>query len=60
LSHYNHKPNNPTNKDRLFNGLSAVVAFLCKLDNIDNVMDYSKIFEFDNENPVYGFDVIYN
>ncbi|WP_299682394.1 Na(+)-translocating NADH-quinone reductase subunit F [uncultured Tenacibaculum sp.] len=60
LCHYNKKPDNPTNKDTLFNGLCAVVAYLCKLDNIENVMDYSKIFEFDNEDPVYQFDVIYN
>jgi len=59
LSHYNQKPLNPTNKDVLFNGLSAVVDFLCQLDNIKNGMNYSKIFEFEDDNPVYGFDVIY-
>lgn len=60
LCHYNKKPNTPTDKDTLFNGLCAVVTYLCKLDNIDNVMDYSRIFEFENEDPVYQFDVIYN
>ena len=59
LSHYNQKPLNPTNKDVLFSGLCAVVDFLCKLDNIENGMNYSKIFEFEDDNPVYGFDVIY-
>ena len=59
LSHYNKKPINPANKETLFNGLFAVVAFLCKLDNIDNVMDYTKIFEFEDENAVYSFDVIF-
>ena len=59
LSHYNQKPLNPTNKDVLFNGLSAVVDFLCQLDNIENGMNYSKIFEFEDDNPVYGFDLIY-
>jgi len=59
LCHYNQKPLNPTNKDILFNGLCAVVDFLCKLDNIENGMNYSRIFEFEDDNPVYGFDVIY-
>lgn len=59
LCHYDQKPQNPRNKETLFNGLSAVVAFLCKLDNIPNVMDYSKIFEYEDENPIYKFEVIY-
>jgi len=59
LCHYNQKPHNPTNKDNLFNGLCSVVAYLCQLEDIQNVMDYSKIFEFEDENPVYKFDVIY-
>ena len=53
LCHYNPKPINPTSKDKLFNGLSAVVDFLCQLDHIDNVMDYSKLFEQENGVPVY-------
>lgn len=60
LCHYNPKPQNPTDKDILFNGLSAVVAYLCKLDGIANVMNYSKIFEFEQDSPVYKFDVIYH
>lgn len=59
LCHYDQKPRDPRNKETLFKGLSAVVAFLCELDNIANVMDYSKIFEYELENPVYKFDVIY-
>lgn len=59
LCHYNPKPENPTNKELLFNGLCAVVGYLCKLEGIANVMDYSKIFEFENETPTYSFDVIY-
>lgn len=58
LSHYNPKPK-IINKDILFNGLQAVVCFLCELDGIHNSMNYSKIFEFEDENPVYGFNVIY-
>lgn len=59
LCHYNPKPVNVNNKDTLFNGLNAVVSFLCELDGIHNVMDYTKIFEFENENPVYRFEIIY-
>jgi len=40
------KPSHPKDKDLLFFGLSATIAFLCKLDGITNVMDYSKLFEF--------------
>lgn len=42
------KPKNPKDKDILFNGLCATVAFLCVLDGIVDVMDYSKIFDFEN------------
>ena len=45
--HKHNRPKNPTDKDNLFNGLNAVVALLCKLDNVENVMDYRKLFEFD-------------
>ena len=43
--HKNKRPNNPTDKEVLFNGLCAVVEFLCKLDAIENVMDYRNLFE---------------
>ncbi len=59
LCHYNPKPNNPTNKDTMFEGLCAVVNYLCELDGIHNIMNYSKIFEFEDDNPVYGFELIY-
>lgn len=42
------KPKHPQNKEVLFNGLCETVTFLCALDGIDNVMDYSKIFRFEN------------
>lgn len=58
LCHYNRKPINPTDKDVLFKGLNAVVAYLCKLDNIPNVMDFSKIFEQENGYPVYKLESI--
>jgi hypothetical protein len=53
LHHKNKKPNNPTDKEALFNGLSAVVAFLCQLDGVENVMDYSKVFEIEDNKPRY-------
>lgn len=49
LHHKNKKPKNPTDKAVLFEGLTAVIAYLCNLDNIPNIMDYTKLFEFKNE-----------
>ena len=60
LCHYNPKPTDVTNKDVLFHGLSAVVAYLCQLDGLSNVMDYSKIFEYEDNLPKYKFEVIYS
>lgn len=45
------RPKDPTNKDVLFNGLCSTVAFLCKLDNIPDVMEYSRLFEVENNEP---------
>lgn len=56
LCHYNKKPKNPTSKDVLFDGLSAVVALLCEFDNIKNVMDFSKLFEQENGVPTYHLE----
>ncbi|GAA3609757.1 hypothetical protein GCM10022396_28710 [Flavivirga amylovorans] len=56
LHYKNEKPKNSTDKDILFNGLNDVVTFLCHLDNISNVMDYTKLFEFENEKPKYKLD----
>ena len=49
LHHKNKKPKNPTDKDMLFNGLTAVITLLCTLDNMPNIMDYTKLFEFENK-----------
>ena len=52
--HYKNKmPKNKSDKEILFNGLTAVVSFLCELDNIQNVLDYSKLFEIENNKPKY-------
>lgn len=45
LNHKGIKPKNPDDKDVLFNGLYKAVSVLCELDNISNVMDYSKMFK---------------
>ncbi|HLV14034.1 MAG TPA: hypothetical protein VKY41_02560 [Xanthomarina sp.] len=46
LHNKNKRPKNPTDKDVLFEGLSAVVRFLCKLDQIQDVMDCSELFQY--------------
>ena len=51
---YQHKkPNNPEDKELLFKGLCEVIQYLCELDNIPNVMDYTKLFEVENNQPKY-------
>lgn len=40
-------------KESQFLGLCAVVEYLCELDNIPNVMDYTKLFEKENNKPKY-------
>jgi hypothetical protein len=44
--HKNKKPKDPTDKDVLFLGLSAVVTFLCHLDQLPDVMDCSELFKY--------------
>lgn len=41
-------------KETQFKGLCAVVEYLCELDNIPNVMDYTKLFETENDKPKYA------
>ncbi|MGC1204833.1 MAG: Na(+)-translocating NADH-quinone reductase subunit F [Flavobacteriaceae bacterium] len=53
LYYKNEKPQNTTNKDLLFNGLSEVIKLLCEFDNVSNIMDYTKLFEFDDNTPKY-------
>ena len=48
--HKHRRPENPTDKDILFNGLCAVVNVLCDLDGINNLMDYGKLFDFERNN----------
>jgi len=56
LCHYNTKPQNPTSKEVLFDGLCKVVELLCKLDGVPYVLDYSKLFEQEEGVPVYHLE----
>lgn len=49
LHHKGLKPKDSTDKDVLFNGLCEAVNILCHLDNMDNIMDYSKVFNYDKK-----------
>jgi len=40
------RPENPKDKDLLFDGLSAVVRYLCDLDQIPDIMDCSALFNW--------------
>ena len=53
LYYKNEKPHNPTDKDLLFDGLSEVIKLLCEFDNVSNIIDYTKLFEFDDNKPKY-------
>ncbi len=53
LRHTSKKPTDPAEKDILFKGLSAVIKYLCALEGISNVMEYSKLFNFKNNTPIY-------
>lgn len=46
------KPKDATDKNMLFNGLAAVIEYLCFLDGVANVMDYSRLFEFEADKAV--------
>lgn len=35
-----------------FKGLCAVIEYLCELDNIPNIMDYTSLFETENNKPI--------
>lgn len=50
----NKKPRNPQDKELLFNGLAETVRLLCELDDVENVMDHSKLFDIENDNSKYA------
>ncbi|RNC84062.1 MAG: Na(+)-translocating NADH-quinone reductase subunit F [Winogradskyella sp.] len=53
LHYKNEKPKNTTDKEILFKGLTAVVSHLCRIDGIANIMDYSKLFEYEKDKAKY-------
>jgi hypothetical protein len=59
LNGKNKKPKNPKDKAVLFNGLCEVVRFLCELDNVPNVMDYTRLFEYKDEKPKYSLSTLH-
>ena len=36
-----------------YTAMISVIEYLCELDNIPNIMDYTKLFETENELPKY-------
>ena len=53
LSRKQNKTIDRNSKEVMFNGMCEAVAVLCKLDNVANVMDFSKLFDFEEDKPVY-------
>ncbi|MEL6812113.1 MAG: Na(+)-translocating NADH-quinone reductase subunit F [Bacteroidota bacterium] len=54
LLHDGKKPNDPTDKETLFEGLCAAVSCLCQLDDIQDIMDCSQLFEFEKPSQPQG------
>ena len=50
LHHSRRKPEAPTDKDRLFDGLCEAVKMLCALDGRKNMMDFSDLFNYNKQN----------
>lgn len=45
-------------KENHFKGLCAVVEYLCELEGIPNVMDYTKLFETEKDAPAYKLETV--
>ena len=41
-----------TLKQTQFKGLEAVINYLCELDNIPNIMEYTSLFEYQDNKPL--------
>lgn len=41
------------NEDLVFFAMCKVIEYLCELDNIPNIMDYTRLFETENNQPKY-------
>ncbi len=53
LHHKGSKPKSKADNDILFNGLAATISYLCELEGVKNVMDYTNLIE--NENSRSGY-----
>lgn len=49
LKHSSSRPENPRSKETLFDGLEAVINYLCALDGVVNVMDLTAVFKGEKE-----------
>ncbi|MBT8265105.1 MAG: Na(+)-translocating NADH-quinone reductase subunit F [Bacteroidia bacterium] len=54
LDHNGVRPLNPSDKHIQFKGLSAVISYLCRIDQISDVMDYHKLLNFEYQNSDYS------
>lgn len=45
-------------KESQFKGLCAVVEYLCELEGIPNVMDYTCLFQTENNEPKYKLEEV--
>lgn len=57
FTHISKKPEKPISDDLLFKGLTATVNYLCQLDGIPDIMDCSKLFDF---NPVVKNEAMFH
>lgn len=55
FSHKSRPSKNRISKDSLFDGLCAVVSYLCKLEGIPNIMDYQDLFDFSPNSKIEEF-----
>ncbi|WOD42344.1 Na(+)-translocating NADH-quinone reductase subunit F [Hwangdonia lutea] len=56
LHYRNDKPKNTNNKEVLFDGLMAVIKYLCDLDGVSNVLNNTTYLELENNNPKYKLE----
>lgn len=49
LTRKSSKPHKPTSEEVLFNGMRAVISFLCELDGINDIMELPEIMEIKPE-----------
>lgn len=49
LTRKSSKPHKPTSEEVLFNGMRAVISFLCELDGISDIMELPEIMEIKPE-----------